>query len=333
MALFDQVALGSISADGERMTATLIGREDLEHQIARVRAAAGDSAMGIFGPNSLTWRVDREAALFLGAGRALLLQLAHPWIAAAIADHSQALPDPIGRFHRTFSIMFSIIFGTVDQAVASARGLHERHAQISGTLGESAGPFLQGSSYLANELNALRWVSATLTETSVIAHDLVLPALSEEERQCYYSENKSIAALFGIPPALLPPDWETFMAYNEEMWRSDILTVTPTARVIAGRLLWQPERWPRVPKWYRALTARLLPPPVREGFGLPYGPGEQKSAEDWLKWIGRVYRGLPASLRFVGPYHEAVGRLAGKPRPNLRTQILNRIWLGRSALG
>jgi uncharacterized protein (DUF2236 family) len=34
----------------------------------------------------MTWRVNREAILFLAAGRALLLQLAHPWVAAAVAD-------------------------------------------------------------------------------------------------------------------------------------------------------------------------------------------------------------------------------------------------------
>jgi uncharacterized protein (DUF2236 family) len=314
------------------MTKTVIERKDLENQIALVLRTAVDPAKGLFGPNSVTWRVNREAVLFLAAGRALLLQLAHPWIAEAIADHSQTMLDPLGRFHRTFSIMFSIVFGTIDQALAAARKLHERHAQISGTMGESAGPFAKGSPYLANELNALRWVSATLTETSLVAYELVLPTLSEDERQCYFSESKSIAGLFGIPPALLPHDWKKFMSYNDEMWRSDVLTVTPTARTIADRVLWQSERWPRIPKWYRAVTAMLLPPPVREGFRLPYGSAEQKSAEDMLKWIRRVHGVLPETIRFVGPYHEAEDRLLGRPRSRLRTQMLNRFWIGRSAL-
>src|SRR6516225_761242 len=103
------------------MTTTVVERKDLEHQIALVLATAVDPAKGLLGPNSVTWRVNREAVLFLAAGRALLLQLAHPWIAQAIADHSQTMSDPIRRFYRTFSIMFSIIFGTVDQALAAAR--------------------------------------------------------------------------------------------------------------------------------------------------------------------------------------------------------------------
>jgi uncharacterized protein (DUF2236 family) len=310
----------------------IIERKDLEHQIALVLTTDVDPTKGLFGPASVTWRVDREAVLFLAGGRALLLQLAHPWIAEAIAAHSQTMFDPIGRFHRTFSVMFSIVFGTADQAVAAARRLYERHAQISGTMSESAGPFAKGTSYLANELNALRWVSATLTESSLVAYDLVLPTLSDAERHCYYSESKSIAALFGIPPALLPADWTAFMTYNEEMWRSDVLTVTPKARAIADRVLWQGGRWPPIPKWYRPVTALLLPPPVREGFRLRYGSAEQKSAEKALKWIRRVHGVLPDSIRFVGPYQEAVGRLLGRSRPSFRTQMVNRFWIGRSGL-
>jgi len=42
-----------------------------------------DPDAGLFGPDSVTWRIDREAFLLLGAGpRALLMQVAHPAIAA-----------------------------------------------------------------------------------------------------------------------------------------------------------------------------------------------------------------------------------------------------------
>ena len=95
---------------------TVVKYEDLENQLALIQASCGDSTVGLFGPSSVTWSVEREAALFLGAGRALLLQLAHPWIAAAIADRPHTMMDPIGRFHRTFSIMFTMVFGTLDQA-------------------------------------------------------------------------------------------------------------------------------------------------------------------------------------------------------------------------
>ena len=99
------------------------------------------SLAGIFGPRSMTWRVDREAAIFLGAGRALLLQLAHPWVAAAIEQHSDTFADPISRFHRTFSVVFTMVFGRLEQSLHAARRLHRRHSAISGTMQLAAGPF------------------------------------------------------------------------------------------------------------------------------------------------------------------------------------------------
>jgi uncharacterized protein (DUF2236 family) len=86
---------------------SLVTGDDFERQIEKLRNTAGDPLAGFFGPTSLTWRVDREAALFLGAGRALFLQLAHPWIANAIAEHSRTPVDRVDRFHRTFSTLLS----------------------------------------------------------------------------------------------------------------------------------------------------------------------------------------------------------------------------------
>ena len=54
----------------------IVSTENLERELTLVRGAAAGSLAGVFGPRSITWQVDREAAIFLGAGRALLLQLA-----------------------------------------------------------------------------------------------------------------------------------------------------------------------------------------------------------------------------------------------------------------
>src|SRR5262245_24440269 len=172
--------------------------DDFERQIEQVKNT-GEELSGLFGPTSLTWRVARETALFLGAGRALLLQLAHPWIANAIDQHSSVLHNRIGRFHRTFRLTFTMTFGTRDQAIGAARRLHRRHAAIHGTLPQTIGPFAQGSDYRANEVAALRWVHASLLDTSIILHDLFLPPLTIQERECLYSESRLTAALFGIP--------------------------------------------------------------------------------------------------------------------------------------
>src|SRR5712691_10830141 len=196
-----------MNVPSEHDTLEIVSTESLECELNLVRAAAAGSLSGIFGPQSITWQVNREAAIFLGAGRALLLQLAHPWVAAAIEQHSDTFADPIARFNRTFSVVFTMVFGTLDQSLSAARLLHRRHAAIRGTLQSAAGPFSAGSLYCANALPALRWVHATLTETALLAHSLVLPPLTEEQRELYYAESRLFAALFGIPKRCLSRDW------------------------------------------------------------------------------------------------------------------------------
>jgi uncharacterized protein (DUF2236 family) len=323
-------AAGPISpaADASRV----VGEADLERELAIVCNAAAESRAGVFGPRSMMWHIDKEAAIFLGAGRALLLQLAHPWIAAAIAQHSRTLADPVGRFHRTFNFMFTMGFGTTEQALAAARRLHRRHAGINGILTGAAGRFAAGSRYEANDVAALRWVHATLTDTALVAYQLVCPPLSAEERERYWTEARLFAAFFGIPQHSLPQSWAAFAASNEEMCQSDVLTVGDEARKIAGTLLSGAGTWVPVPYWYRALTARLLPARLREDFGLPYSEIEHRKTERALTVLRRVYPWVPRRLRHVGPYQEACARLAGEQRPGVMTQLLNRLWIGQKSM-
>jgi uncharacterized protein (DUF2236 family) len=195
------------------------------------------------------------------------------------------------------------------------------------------GPFAAGSRYWANEASALRWVHATLVETASIAHGLVLLPLSSEDRARYYAEGRMLAALFGILQGNLPLNWEDFAAYNKAMWESETLTVTPQARAIAEQVLRGSTACLRVPNWYRAVTAGMLPPRLRKAFGLPYGQAEQHIAESAIAWIRRIYPALPERLRYVGPYQEAVARLSGRARPHLLTQWANQLWIGQASIG
>lgn len=310
----------------------MVSESDLSSTLEVIRASAAGPAEGIFGPASVTWRIDREAVIFLGAGRALLLQLAHPWVAAAIAEHSRTLLDPIGRFHRTFELMFTMVFGSRDGALAAARRLHRRHTMISGMLPEAVGPFAKGSFYSANDVAALRWVHATLVETAAMAHDLILPPLSIEEREQYWAESRLYAALFGLKPSDLPADWSAFAGYNAAMAQSDTLTVSAAAREVAGHIFAGARRWLRPPQWYLSLSVGMLPERLRAGFGFEFDERDRRAAERALKWIRRVYPHLPTRLRYVGPYHEAQARLQGKFRPDLATRCSNRAWIGKPQL-
>src|SRR5258705_12919822 len=94
----------------------IVTEADLERELTLVQSSAVSGPAGIFGPDSVAWRIDREAAIFFGAGRALLLQLAHPWGTAAISEHSRTLTGPIGRVHPPFNLAFSMGFGTTGPA-------------------------------------------------------------------------------------------------------------------------------------------------------------------------------------------------------------------------
>lgn len=310
----------------------MVSEGDLGSTLEIVRAEAAGPVEGIFGPASVTWRIDREAVIFLGAGRALLLQLAHPWVAAAIAEHSRTLTDPIGRFHRTFELMFTMVFGSRDGALAAARRLHRRHALITGVLPEAIGPFAGGSAYHANDLAALRWVHATLVETAAMAHDLVLPPLATKERERYWAESRLFAGLFGLKLSDLPADWAAFADYNAAMVQSDILTVSAAAREVAGQIFAGGHGWLRPPRWYLALSAGMLPERLRAGFAFDVDERDRRAADRALAWLRRIYPHLPTRLRYVGPYHEAQARLQGKAQPDLATRCLNRAWIGRPRL-
>jgi uncharacterized protein (DUF2236 family) len=313
-------------------SASHVSSAELDCLLEEVKSSSPGGALGVCGPDSVSWKINRESALFLAAGRAALLQLAHPWVAAAIAQHSRTLHDPIGRFHQTFRIIFAMMFGSLDQAMAAARHLHRRHDAIQGRLPDAAGRFPLDSPYRANELSALQWVYATLVDSALLAYEMVLPRLEESEREEYYTESWKTAALFGIPRDSLPPDWRRFELYMESMLQSDSLAVTAATRLMAQQLQTGAGLRLRPPAWYNALTLQLLPPRLRHEFGFTYGDREQHSAERALTWIRHIYPHLPAVIRFVGPYNEVRSRLSGRTRPSLPVRFSNRLWTGQPSL-
>ena len=152
---------------------------------------------------------------------------------------------------------------------------------------------------------------------------------TNSEREKYWVEARLFAALFGVRQADLPSNWTSFIAYNETMLRSDILTVSPAARKIAEQIFSGRATRLRAPKWYLALTTYLLPERLRGEFGLVFGEREQRSMNLALALIRRHYPRLPMRIRALGPYQEALARLQGERQPDLAVRWLNRLWIGR----
>ncbi len=316
--------------------AFLVSRSDSEALLAALERAAlersdGNRRAGVFGPGSMSWRINREAGLFLGAGRAALLQLAHPWVATALEQHSTVMARPIARFHNTFRIVYAMVFGSLDQAMAASRNLYALHTRIRGEMKEDIAAYRRGSHYEANEIGALRWVFATLIESAVLAYECVSPPLTPGELSGFYADSKLLAAMFGLPTAALPEDWAAFLAYCREMEQSNALAVSDSARTMAHNLLAGAGSWIKPPHWYRALTAQWLPQRFRSEFQLDFGSAEVRAVERAKRRLPQIYRKLPEVVRFIGPWHEAADRLEGK-RPGMVARVSNRFWIGEACL-
>ncbi|MCP5014325.1 MAG: DUF2236 domain-containing protein [Ketobacter sp.] len=310
-----------------------VTRDQLIAQLEEMKGQVINPAAGIFGPDSMFWRVIRHSASFVGAGRAVLLQTAHPWVANGVKQHSRTLDDPLGRFRGTFTNVFAMVFGNLDQVVNSSLKVHDIHRKIVGKVEEASGAFADGSRYMANEVNAMIWVHATLWEGAVKMYEMFVGPLTAEEKERYYQESKMFAYLFGIPEQALPPNWNEFLEYNEQMWYSDQLSVQAAAQEIGGFLFTFSPMLKPVLNRYEIITSLLLPEPIREQYGMtPDTPRSRQLFERNIRLIKRVYPHLPNHLKYLPPYIEAQRRLKGKHTPGLVTGTLNKLILGQSAL-
>src|SRR5687768_369072 len=165
---------------------------------------------GYFAPGGPARTISRELALMLGGGRALLLQVAHPLVAAGVAAHSGYRENPWKRLEGTMNAVWAIVFGTRAQADRAARRVRAMHGRVHGRTAEPMGPYPAGTPYSAMDPELLLWVHATLVDTALLVHAQWVRPLSEAEQAAYYEEMKVCARLFGTPDDVLPDSFPDF---------------------------------------------------------------------------------------------------------------------------
>lgn len=310
----------------------LITKDDLRARLEEMTRKVINPTEGLYGPNSMSWKVNRHLSIMMGAGAANLLQLAHPWVAQAIDQHSQTQTDPFGRLQRTFLNVHSMIFGSLDQVLESAVRVHNIHAKITGQTTETTGRTQKGSAYFANQIDAMLWVHATLWVTGLRVYNLFHTPLTKAERDKYYQESKLFAFLFGIPESSLPPTWEDFMAYYNRTVDSDLLVVGDVGRQLVD-YIFSMRAWlmPALSR-HKIHTAVLLPERLREEFGFPaVTPGLQARFDFDVKLARTFFHVAPKTLRYMPSYLEAQRRLSGeKAGPVIR--FTNKIIYGQPLL-
>jgi uncharacterized protein (DUF2236 family) len=264
--------------------------------------------------------------LLLGAGpRALLLQIAHPLVAAGVAEHSDFQADPWSRLSSTIRSYLRIVYGTATTARGEIRRLNQLHRDIRGVVRDDTARARHGPSYRARDPELSLWVHATLVDSTVAAYEAWIEPLSRERRARYYDETMPVGRAFGIPPELLPADLAAFEAYLGRMLGpGGPILVGDTARELAETILRPPlapalgvfgsfgdgvgEANPRLAAWLEAIppgayewlmwpAVGLLPASVRDGYGLRWGLRE-RLVSGWLVAAWRAWRPLlPASFR------------------------------------
>ncbi len=289
---------------------TIVTCEQLEMSLAGLRASVADPREGILGPGSLAWQMGADLGLFVGGGRAALLQLAHPKVAHAIDQHSRTRNDVVGRFRRTFHNVFAMLFGDLDHAFAAARRVHAVHSRIHGVIPDAIGSWAAGTSYHANDLDSLSWVHATLLDTTILVRELLDGPLPISIKDAYVIELHRFAALFGIPAARLPAGWAAHASYMAEMIGSERLAVAPCAREMARFLVGRGAlTQPSLGRITESVTHALLPAHLAAQFGLRGTPRRTRAG---LSAFATLYRRLPRSATAVPAHTDARRRLAGR---------------------
>jgi len=264
---------------------------------AHATAALDDGAL--FQPASVLRKIGGESVGLLGGGRALLLQLAHPLIAAAVAEHSQFQAAPLHRLEHTLDLMHAIVFGSGGQARAALRQFHASHAHIRGRLAQPAGRYAAGDTYSAHDPALNLWVLAALLDTQLLIYERFVAPLAPAERLRFLDDARLLAMLLGIPPAMVPATPADFRTYMDAMLAGDTLCVTDSTRALAWAVL-DPPVGP-VPRacagLVRFVTAGLLPERLRLAYGLAWN-GRRQAGLDTLGGASqRLLPLLPAWLR------------------------------------
>ena len=247
-----------------------------------------------------------------GGGRALLMQLAHPLVAAGVAEHSDFLVNPVARLERTMELSLGLVFGTTGQARDCARAVNRAHERVSGVLREDFPGLPAGTAYRAADPDLLLWVHATLVDSALQSYEMFVGPLSEADREAYWRESWTVGRLLGIPPGKFPRTHGDFGAYVEEMIGTR-LHVGAAARRLAAAVLRPPVgRTPPALFWpHEVLTIGLLPERLRRLYGFRWTPARRASYRALVASVRGMVAVAPPFLRTIIPAREALKRWQG----------------------
>jgi uncharacterized protein (DUF2236 family) len=245
--------------------------------------------------------------MMLGGGRALILQVAHPTVAAGVGQFSDYATAPWKRLVGTLDLYLRVIYGGRDETAAEAgERLRALHRKIKGVDGD-------GRRFHALEPAAFHWVHATLVDSMVEMNERFGTPLTGLERELFYEEMCEVATLYGLRERDMPPDWTAFRTYFDDMVATELRDSETLQTVI--EMVFRPAKPPALPvpdqlwglaSWPGAELVRLatvgtLPPDLRRRLGLRWGVDSRLALRAHQEAIRRLFPLLPDRLRLMPP--------------------------------
>jgi uncharacterized protein (DUF2236 family) len=268
--------------------------------------------LGLFGPDSVSWRVHREPLVAVGGIRSLYLQALHPRTLAGLMQNSNYKQDPWGRLDRTGKYVATVIFGTTAEAERAGRRIRALHGRLRAT------DPLTGEVFRVDDAELLRWVHVTEVESFLDAARRSGLRLTDAEADQYLTEQRRTAALVGLDPATVPGTVAEVEAYYAEMRPK--LAMTVEAADSAVFIAVPPMPWglgftPARGLFFAVVTlaVAMLPPWARKMYGLPGLAATGTIATLNARALRMALRTLPGSI-VEGPIYKAAMKRAAEAR-------------------
>lgn len=253
------------------------------------------------GADTVAWRVNSERLMLLGWTRAILMQLAHPLIAAGVYDHSAFRANPrtaVSRLRHTVQAMLALTFGTEDEQARAYEGIRTIHRRVNGRIPVAVGRFPAGTPYSAEDPDLVLWVHVTLLESIPLIYERLIAPLSVADRDAYCADAARVAIALGARDDEVPRTWAAARHYLDSTCAAGSIAVGPQARELAQALL-QP-RFPVIATpatWVnRLFTVGDLPLWLREQYGLPWTADDDRSLARLSTMIRALRVGAPNAL-------------------------------------
>ncbi|CAX58908.1 oxygenase MpaB family protein [Erwinia billingiae] len=258
---------------------------------------AGDP--GLYGPDSVIWRVHGDfSSMLCGGISALLMQMLHPLALAGVWDHSTFRSDMMGRLRRTSQFIAVTTFGNTVDAQTLIERVRRIHLQVTGV-------DAQGVEYAASDPRLLTWVHVAETSRFLASHVRYKnPQLSLAEQDRYYAEAAVVAEALGaeqVPKSV--EDVEAYLLAMQPQLRCDERT-----REVLSILMNAPApSWQARPAMKAMLMAgiELLPEWAQQQFGFRFSPLRRRLIRLRINLLAKALRW---SIR-RGAYQRAMQRM------------------------